>query len=76
MTCIAQDDQSGFIWYGTASSTFNCFQMPHSNNDQNQRQQWEVNEAFGGAGNSEKTMQVKDDQVMKIKGLPKIIDKH
>lgn len=64
---------NGFVWYGTASSTFNCFQMPVE--DSNQRQQWEVNNAFGQK-KQEKSMLVKSDQVMKIRGQPKIVDKH
>lgn len=47
--------------------------MPENNS--NQRQQWEVSNAFG-QGKQERTMLVKSDQVIKLKGLPKLLDKH
>lgn len=53
VTCISPDTKNGFMWYATASSSINCFQLP----DQNARQEWGVQEAFGGATKS----LVKDD---------------
>lgn len=28
ITCLAPDLKNGFLWYGTSSSTFNCFKVP------------------------------------------------
>ena len=58
ITSLCVDDENQFFWFGTASSTINCFRMPES-----RRQQWEE---FADA--SERGGIVKDEQVIQIKG--------
>jgi len=36
VTCLCVDNDNGYIWYGTPSSTINCFKAPETN----RRQQW------------------------------------
>ena len=75
ITCVTADNRNGFIWYGTASSTFNCFAMPNGGQSLNESRL--VNEAFGDAQERlDAKSIVKDEQVMSHKGQPRIMDKH
>lgn len=53
VTCLGVDNENGYIWFGTPSSTINCFKAPESN-----RRQWEE---------KEKGL-VEDSDVIRIKG--------
>jgi hypothetical protein len=68
ITCIIPDETNGFLWYGTPSSTFNCFKLPQG--DQRARETWKINDAFGVDGEKAGYLKnlVPDEQVMKIKG--------
>ena len=50
ITCSAYDEQSGFLWYGTGSSTFSCFKVPEMGND--------VRQMASGQGNRQTEKQV------------------
>lgn len=42
ITCLAEDSQNGYMWFGAAHSEFGCFHLQ----DQEKRQEWKVQESF------------------------------
>lgn len=69
---MALDVKNNFLWYGTTNSTLNCLSMP----DTSARREWgHVKSAFGVAEAKPSSL-VTEDQVIRVKGSPKLVDKH
>jgi len=66
ITSVALDARNNYIWFGTASSTINCFAAP----EMNQRREW------GPVEGEVRPCLVSPDQVLSIAGSPKLVDKH